>query len=307
MTPGRRRATALLAGLLLALPLLMVGEPSQGSPRTPPAAAAERLAVTWHPKRTHPGDVAWVHVRGVADRATLEGSLGTRTLVFFPYAGGQAAVVGVDLDTKPGAQPWKLAVLEPGREPHALEGKLTVHKRDFPVQRLTLPERMVDLDPETERRAVSEGERLRTLYRTITPERLWRGAFVRPVAGSEPPTGFGHRRIINGKPRSPHSGTDYAAPKGTPVVAANSGRVALVADYFFPGRLVILDHGLGVYTLYFHLDSVGVASGDLVDRGQVVGAVGATGRATGPHLHFGALVGGARVNPAALMTLEVRE
>ena len=100
---------------------------------------------------------------------------------------------------------------------------------------------------------------------------------------------------------------DYAAPKGTPVVAANSGRVVLVADYFFPGRLVILDHGLGLYTLYFHLDSVGVASGDLVDRGQIVGTVGATGRATGPHLHFGALVGGARVNPAALMTLEVRE
>jgi murein DD-endopeptidase MepM/ murein hydrolase activator NlpD len=293
VTSGPRPVVALLAGLLLAVPLAV--------------SAADRPTVTWHPKRQHPGDVAWVHVRGIADGATLEGSLGPRTLVFFPYAGGQAALVGVDLDTKPGAQPWRLAILEGGREPHALTGTLTIHKRDFPVQRLTLPETMVDLDPETERRAMTEGEHLRTLYHTVTPERLWRGAFVRPVGGSGPATGFGHRRVINGKPRSPHSGADYAAPTGTPVVAANSGRVALVADYFFPGRLVILDHGLGVYTLYFHLDTVGVGAGDLVDRGQIVGTVGATGRATGPHLHFGALVGGARIDPAGLMKLEVRD
>jgi len=288
-----RLAAAVLAALLLALPLA--------------ALAADRPAVTWHPKRAHPGDVAWVHVRGVTDGAALEGSLGPRTLVFFPYAGGQAAVVGVDLEAPAGPQPWKVAVLEPGRAPQTLSGKVTIHRRDFHVQRLTLPTGMVDLDPETERRAVAEGERLSTLYRTVTPERLWRGPFVRPVAGTEPPTGFGARRVINGKPRAPHGGADYSAARGTPVVAANSGRVALVADFFFPGRLVVLDHGLGVYTLYFHLDTVAVADGDAVDRGQIVGTVGATGRATGPHLHFGALVGGARVDPTALMKLDVRE
>ena len=293
MTLGRRLAAAALAGLLLALPLA--------------APAAGHPAITWHPKRAHPGDVAWVHVRGVADGASLEGSLGPRSLVFFPYAGGQAAVVGVDLEIKPGPLPWKLAVLEPGQPPQALSGQLKIHKRDFHVQHLTLPGTMVDLDPETERRAVSESERLWTLYRTVTPERLWRGPFVRPVAGNEAPTGFGARRVINGKPRSPHSGTDYAAPKGTPVVAANTGRVALVADFFFPGRLVVLDHGLGVYTLYFHLDTVAVADGDAVDRGQIMGTVGATGRATGPHLHFGALVGGARVDPVTLMKLDVKD
>ena len=166
---------------------------------------------------------------------------------------------------------------------------------------------MVDLDPETERRAVSEAERLRTLYRTITPERLWRGAFTRPVGGTEPGTGFGSRRIINGKPRMPHGGTDYAAPTGTPVVAVNSGRVALVGDFFFPGRLVAIDHGLGLYTLYFHLDSVAVSQGDPVERGQTIGTVGATGRATGPHLHFGVHVAGARIDPATLLVLGVRD
>lgn len=287
-----RLAVAALAGLLLMSPL--------------GAAGAERLKVTWHPKRIHPGEVAWIHVRGVSDTAALEGSLGARTLVFFPYAGGQAAVVGVDLETAPGPQPWKVAVLEPGQPPQPLGGRVTIHKRDFHVQRLTLPPAMVDLDPETERRAVAEAERLSTLYRMVTPERRWQGPFTRPVAGTEGPTGFGARRVINGKPRAPHSGADYAAAKGTPVVAANSGRVALVADFFFPGRLVALDHGLGIYTLYFHLDTVTVADGDLVYRGQIVGTVGATGRATGPHLHFGALVGGARVDPSALMRLDLR-
>jgi Peptidase family M23 len=293
VTRGRRPAVAALAALLLAVPLA--------------AHAADHPVVTWHPKRPHPGDVAWVHVRPVTDGASLEGSLGARTLVFFPYAGGQAAVVGVDLEVPAGDLPWLVAVLEPGQPPRALRGKLTIRKRDFKVQHLTLPTAMVDLDPETERRAVAEGEHLSTLYRMVTPQRLWRGPFVRPVAGTEPATGFGSRRIINGKPRAPHGGADYAASRGTPVVAANTGRVALVGDYFFPGRLVVLDHGLGVYTLYFHLDTVAVADGDTVDQGHVLGTVGATGRATGPHLHFGALVGGARVDPAALMKLEIRE
>ena len=269
--------------------------------------AADRPSVSWHPRTLHPGDVAWVFVQGIAGGTTIEGSLGVRSLLFFPYAGGQAAVVGVDLETKAGPTAWQLAVLEPGREPRHLGGKLTVGRRDFPVQRLTLPTAMVDLDPETERRAVSEGERLRTLYRTITPERLWHGRWTKPVASPEPGGGFGSRRVINGQPRAPHTGLDFAAPRGTPVVAANAGRVALLGDYFFPGRLVALDHGLGLYTLYFHLDTLAVGDGERVERGQVIGTVGSTGRATGPHLHFGAQVGLARVNPAALLGLDVND
>jgi len=208
---------------------------------------------------------------------------------------------------KPGSQPWRLAVLEPGLEPRQLAGKVTVAARQFPVQRLTVPTGMADPDPETERRAVAEGLHLTMLYRTVSPERLWRGAFVRPVAGTEPPSGFGARRIINGRPRAAHGGADYRAPQGTPVVAANAGRVALVGDYFFPGRLIALDHGLGLYTLYFHLDSVAVSEGERVDRGQPIGTVGATGRATGPHLHFGAQLGSARVDPAALLALRLAD
>src|SRR5437667_334097 len=129
----------------------------------------------------------------------------------------------------------------------------------------------------------------------------------RPLTWTGPGEGFGARRGINGQARSPHSGLDYAAPTGTPVVAANRGRVALIGDFFFGGRTVALDHGQGLYTLYMHLDRVQVAEGTLVERGETIGAVGSTGRATGPHLHWGAQLRRARVDPAGLLALPVRD
>jgi hypothetical protein len=293
---GHRRLLGGFALLSLALLLLASG-----------VTAADRLSVSWHPAKPRVGDAAILRLRGASEGATVEGTVDGRSLVFFPYAAGHAALVGFDLEVTPGTKPWQLAILETGRDPQTTKGKVQLRPRSFPVQRLSLPPGMVDLDPETERRAVAEAERLQTLYRTITPERLWRGVFTRPVGGAEPGTGFGSRRIINGKPRMPHGGADYAAPTGTPVVAVNSGRVALVGDFFFPGRLVAIDHGLGLYTLYFHLDSAAVSQGDPVERGQTIGTVGATGRATGPHLHFGAHVAGARIDPATLLFLGVRD
>ena len=271
------------------------------------ALAAENLEIVWHPARLALGGVGWVHVKSLSDDAMVEGSAAGRPLRFFPYAGGHAAVVGIDVETRPGAHPWRVAVAEQGRTPRTAAGRLVIVRRPFPVQRLTLPQAMVDLDPATERRAAVEREALVTLYRTITPERLWRGRFTRPVAAAEPPTGFGARRILNGRPRAPHTAVDYTAPAGTPVVAANSGRVAMLAEFFFLGRLVVIDHGLGLYTLYSHLESASVGVGERVDRGQTIGAVGATGRATGPHLHWGVQLGAARIDPLALLALPVAD
>jgi len=288
-----RAAVALFAALVVAVPVTTL--------------AAESLEVVWHPSRLALGSVGWTHVTSVSDTAMVEGAVAGRPLRFFAYAGGQAAVVGIDVETRPGAHPWRIAVVEPGRIPRTAGGRLVVDRRQFSVQRLTLPRAMVDLDPATERRAELEREALVTLHRTITPERLWRGRFTRPVAATEPPTGFGARRILNGLPRAPHTAVDYTAPAGTAVVAANSGRVAMVAEFFFLGRLVVLDHGLGLYTLYSHLESTAVAIGDRVDRGQTIGAVGATGRATGPHLHWGVQLGGARLDPLELLELPISD
>lgn len=284
------------AVVVAALALLFAAEAS---------TAGEKAAVSWHPSKPRVGDVAWILVKDVAEAATVEGSVDGKPMTFFPYGGGHAALFGIDLDMKPGTHAWRVGVVEPGREPRIAQGSVKIVRRDFHVERLTVPNTMVDLDAETERRAVAESKQMATLYRTITPERLWRGKFTNPLGTTAAGGGFGARRIINGQPRSPHSGSDYSAPRGTPVVAVNAGKVALVAEFFFPGRLVILDHGLGLYTAYFHLDTIAVAEGERVERGQTLGTVGATGRATGPHLHFGAQVAGARVDPTTLLGLSL--
>ncbi|MEK7879825.1 MAG: M23 family metallopeptidase [candidate division NC10 bacterium] len=272
-----------------------------------PARVPTSLNVRWQPAAPLQGDAAFVVVTRLREPSAVEGSVGGRPLNFFPYGDGYAAIAGVDLETTPGTLRWRIGVVDGTTGPLKAAGTIRVNARKFPLQRLTLPQAMVELDPPTLARVEEEASRLRTLYATITPERLWRGRFTRPVAGTGDGTGFGARRIINGLRRNPHAGVDYSADAGTPVVAANGGKVALVGEMFFPGRLVVIDHGLGLFTLYFHLERVEVQEGELVERGQPIGTVGATGRATGPHLHFAAHVGQARIDPARLFNLSLPE
>ena len=268
----------------------------------PVVTPAESLRVAIDPARPRPGDVVLLTVRGAAPEATVEITVDGKPVTGFGGADGQSAVIGLDMDAPSTPVPWQVAATSANGTARA-SGRIPVAARTYTVQRLTVAPGMAVLDPETERRAEEETARLRATYRMISGERLWRGRFVRPVAGEEPGTGFGARRIINGHPRAPHSGIDFAAPVGTAIIAANRGRVALVGEFFFPGRLVILDHGLGLHTAYFHLDSIGVSEGQVVARGERLGTVGMTGRVTGPHLHFGAQIGAARIDPAALLGL----
>ncbi len=272
-----------------------------------PAPAHDALSVRWDPRVVHPGDVAVVFVTHLPDAQSIEGSLGNQPLTFFPYGDGYAALAGLDLDVKPGQLTWRVGAVDAAGRAIKSAGTLQVKGRTFPIQRLTLPKEMVELDAPTLKRVEDESQRLGTLYATITPERLWRGRFTKPVGVSDPGEGFGARRIINGQRRAPHAGIDYSADTGTPVVAANAGRVALVAEYFFPGHLVVIDHGIGLYTLYFHLERAEVAGGDRVERGQVIGRVGSSGRATGPHLHFAAHLRRSRIDPAGLLQLKLPE
>jgi len=287
----------MLRPVLLAVALVTVGWVA-------PVAALQVRVV---PTTARQGDTVMVFVGGTKGAREVEGSLGGQHLAFFPYGAEFAALGGLDLETKPGKLSWRIGLVDASGTPRKAAGTLIVKAGGFPVQRLTLPGRMVDLDPESERRAANEAVRLRALYDTVTPERLWRGHFTQPVASSKPGSGFGSRRIINGQPRMPHGGIDYSADRGTPVVASNRGRVVLLGEFFFAGRLVALDHGLGLYTLYFHLDGVAVTEGQIVERGETVGTVGTTGRSTGPHLHFAAQLGRARINPPDLYKLPVRD
>ena len=266
-------------------------------------APAAAFKVTVKPAAVRQGDVAMIVVTGASNAPEMDGSVAGRPLFFFPYADGYAALVGVDLEQKPGKAPWRIGFVDGGGASHQASGRIAITARRFPVQRLSLPKGMVDLSPANESRAEMEAARLRALSDTISSERLWRGRFTRPVASDVKAEGFGFRRVINGKPRAPHSGVDFAAPTGTPVVASNRGRVALVAEHFFGGRLVALDHGEALYTLYMHLERIDVVEGTLVERGAIIGAVGSTGRATGPHLHWAAQLRRARIDPQALLTL----
>jgi len=298
MPPCSRRAVLLRGLVLVLVPHGLRSASPSGARRGPPPPG---VRVTLVPPGPHPGDVVLVRVAGAPSEARLEWD--GHPLALFPTDTGSAALIGVDLDRPAGPVGWR--VLAPAGQVTAplATGTVRLRARTFPVQRLTLPPAVVDLDPATLARVDAERAALQAALADSAPERLWRGPFRPPVEGARPTGGFGLRRLINGQPRSPHTGYDWAAPVGTPVAAANAGRVALVAEHFFAGRNVVLDHGLGLFTLYFHLDETRVAAGEPVAAGHVIGTVGATGRVTGPHLHFGVLLGGARVDPETLLAL----
>ena len=224
--------------------------------------------------------------------------------VFRAYAvagGAQAALVGVDLELEPG--PRELVVTAAGPAPVEQRLSLTVIPGKFRVQRLKVPEKMVNPDPAALARIEREQAELDRIFKQVTPK-LFSGPFLRPVPGEET-AAFGGRRVFNGVPKSPHSGTDMHAAAGTPIKAPARGRVVLVADHYFTGNTVVLDHGLGVFTQYAHLSAFTVLEDQLVKPGDVIGKVGATGRVTGPHLHWAAKISGARVNPVDLTRLEL--
>jgi murein DD-endopeptidase MepM/ murein hydrolase activator NlpD len=161
---------------------------------------------------------------------------------------------------------------------------------------------LVEPPPEALERIKREGEKTSTIYRTPGPPLPALGAFLRPV--QEPANSrFGSRSIFNGTRSSPHTGADFLSGTGTPIKAPNEGRVRLAEDLYFSGNTVILDHGNGLYSLFAHLSEFKVREGDTVQPGDVVGLVGATGRVTGPHLHWALRVNGARVDPLSLLAV----
>ena len=212
---------------------------------------------------------------------------------FAPIAG--ACLYPIDL-LRP-AGPLTLSRWRAGRRERA---RVRVGAFDYPVQRLRLPRRMVELSPEDAARVRQEQARIAPLWARDGP-RLFTLPLATPLDPLTEGGRFGSRRVINGRWRSPHAGSDHAAAFGTPVLAAADGAVALVAELFFSGNSVFLDHGDGLITMYFHLRRVDVSEGQQLKRGERLGEVGSTGRATGPHLHFGVRWRGARVDPSLLL------
>ncbi|MFI5338471.1 MAG: M23 family metallopeptidase [Candidatus Methylomirabilales bacterium] len=270
-----------------------------------PACAASQLTLRLAPEQVKQGGVTVLSIESPAPIRTLRIQVGDRE-IHPPSPDGQARVIlliGIDLEQPPGPTVVRADVVDVSGRSLAGQGALRVLDAHFPVQRLTVPRPFVDLDPATLERVGRERALLDRLWEAVSPAQLWRGPFRLPLDGAGPASGFGVRRIINGEPRAPHTGEDFPATAGAPVFAANAGVVVLVADHFFAGTSIILDHGLGLYTMYFHLQESLVQPGQRVDAGQIIARAGSTGRTTGPHLHWGARLYGARIDPLELLRI----
>ena len=207
------------------------------------------------------------------------------------------ALVGIALATKPGAKLQVEADLGAGKQEHFA---IVVAPKQYASQHLKVPRKQVDLSPEDLARYERERTHLERVLRTFSDSPPATLAMLQPAPGPRSGT-FGLRRFFNGQPRSPHNGMDIAAPEGTPVVAASAGRVIDTGDYFFPGRTVVLDHGQGLLSLYAHLSAIDAAVADSVGAGAPLGKVGASGRVTGPHLHFAVYLNAVAVDPALFL------
>jgi murein DD-endopeptidase MepM/ murein hydrolase activator NlpD len=249
------------------------------------------------PHTVRQGD--WVRVRFVAPegRRVVKASLvyAGETLPCFSMEGALVALFAVSARTPPGRATPVLWVRYEDGEVEKYPQSLLIQSADFPRQSIRMPKSKTHLmAPE-----ILEKEK-RILYSAMeapTPEPLWEGSFLSPVAGrvSSP---FGRTRYVNGRFWSSHAGLDIAAAAGTPVKAANSGRVVVARPLWMRGQTVMIDHGLGVFTLYNHLSRIDVKEGDTVRKGQVVGLVGSTGFSTGAHLHWELRVHRTPANPA---------
>ena len=269
------------------------------APTPPPAAACDPARARAAPTPIPQGGVVLLEVdaepAGGEPRATWQG----KPVRFWRdgVQGPWRALAGVDLDRRPGDARVRM---ERGLGAPC-DVVVTIAAGTFEEDRLSVPQRYVDLSAADQARAARETARLAAVFGAVTRERLWEGAFRLPIEGRKPSSSFGRRRILNGQPRSPHTGVDIGAPTGTPVHAMQRGRVVLDEDLFFSGRTVVVDHGLGLFSFYGHLSESKVQAGRIVEAGEVIGLVGATGRVTAPHLHWAVRLGDARVDGLGLV------
>jgi murein DD-endopeptidase MepM/ murein hydrolase activator NlpD len=221
-----------------------------------------------------------------------------------PASGTDARVLralwGIDFEAAVGAKSVEVEAFGRCEDDHPASWKFRVASGAFPQQKLSVDPAYVEPPASELDRIARDREKVAAVWAAAPTPRVWDRAFRLPVETS-PRENFGARRVFNGKTQSRHAGADLVAAAGTPIKAPAPGTVRLAEDLYFSGGTVIVDHGGDLFTTYFHMSRIDVKPGDRVQTGDVLGAVGATGRVTGPHLHWGARLHGARVNPLALL------
>ena len=274
-------------------------------------ARAQTPAVTLAPAEVEAGSPELIRVAAPAG-ATLEGEWLGEKLAFFRGRDGQAryALTGVDVEGAVGPSILRIRVVpEDGGgtatpKPIDLSRSIEIHEAHYRTGTLTVAPKFVAPGPEALKRIEAEIELKKRVFAESAPQPLWSGDFRAPV--DAPPTdSFGTRRVFNGQLASVHKGMDFRAATGTVVRAGNSGVVVLARPLYYEGNCVVIDHGLGLYTISMHLSRIDVREGQHVDVGEPIGLSGATGRVTGPHLHWAVRWQNAYLDPAKLLQMDL--
>lgn len=266
------------------------------------AFAAGPARIVWpKPIEIFQGELREVSVTG-SEVTAVEGMLGKERVLF--HANGTkrfSALIGTDVDAKPAS--LKLRLMARTRDGAELRSDIPVKfkKKIFHQESFNVAPGFDQMTPENLDEIRREQAAFASVFAAPATDRLWDAPFVRPVPHEESASSFGRRRVINGTPRAPHSGVDLSAPAGTEVIASNNGKVVLAGNFFFAGGSLVLDHGGSLYTMYFHLSEIRVGEGSIVRKGDVLALSGATGRVTGAHLHWGARLANARIDPLELL------
>lgn len=246
------------------------------------------------------GEIAEIKV-SAPGVAAAEGRLGSEKIYFYPGDNGVfAALVGADLETKPGPATILVSGTTQSGASWATQIPLKIKSKAFKSESFSVAQEFDQLSPEVLERIRREQEQFARVFAVSAAQRLWARPFVGPLP-KEITSPFGYRRVINGTPRAPHTGVDLKAAMETPVLAANHGRVVLLGDFFYSGKSLVVDHGSSLFTVYFHLSEFKAEQGSEVKKGDVIALSGMTGRVTGPHLHWGARMNGARIDPFQLI------
>ncbi len=251
------------------------------------------------------GGVFFVNVQsdGNVPLAEVSGIFRDAKVEFIPLTNHQfGAFVGVEYGMDPGMVPLELKYrFQDETEFEKYNFEVSVVASVFPSEKLRVPPRTIAPSAKDRVRIQRDNEAIRRAYATVTMKRFWSDSPVLPV-NSQVTSVFGSSRVYNGKKTSAHLGTDLRAPTGTRIVAPTGGQVVLVRDTFYLGKTIIVDHGFGVFTIYGHLSKTLVKPGKVVKTGQLLGLAGATGRVSGPHLHWAAHLNGVKVDPLLLMS-----
>ena len=275
---------------LLALVLLTVA----------PAQAGE-LTITHRPGPIHPGHVVRLVVTAPPAVSSVTGIWQEREVVFLRTPSGSwDALIGIDVADEPGVRGIILSARQADGVVLTATHTLSIAPKVFRTRRIKVDPKFVTPPATAISRIQEEAEALNALFGTASLERLWTAEAVRPVEGVAV-SGFGVRTIMNGRAGGPHNGLDLSAPTGTPIYAPAPGIVVYARDFYYSGNTVILDHGQGLYSTMAHMSVMDVREGDHVARSALLGKVGATGRVTGAHLHWGVRLHGARVDPLSLL------